>query len=474
MGGLAFALGPDSIETLAAQGGSPGRRPNMVFFLGEGVRSDAFSFMGNPIVKTPVQDRLAKESMVFQNAFVTNALSVPSRSTFLTGLYSHTHGNVDNQVKPLPQDIPLISDLLRQAGYEVAMFGRANVDLEDRYWDYYWGFKGWVKYYQPLMRECVAGQWSDPKICHGYVDDLVTDRAIQWLEQKHEKPFCAFIWFNAPHAPFYRPRRLLDLYNGIKIPKPETFDDDLKHPPYPGKTSALPQAINKIGTDNVGDDDPRTLEELVKNYYAGVEDNDQNIGRVLQSLEGTNSLDETAIIYTSDHGFFLGEWRMYDKRFMYEPSIRVPLMVRYPRLIKPGVCHETALNVDIAPTMLELAGAQVPAAIQGRSLMPFLTGQTPEDWRKDWLYEYFEYPGSEHVRPHRGVRNERYKLLHFHKLPQFPHLADEFELYDLQNDRGELVNLYGQPEYESLTRQLIERIAQLRKETNDDTVDVTT
>ncbi|MGH7981151.1 MAG: sulfatase-like hydrolase/transferase, partial [Limisphaerales bacterium] len=378
MGGLALALGADPLDSLAAGDESPTRPPNLVFFLGEGVRCDTFSFSGNPIIQTPVQDRLASESMVFRNAFVTNALSVPSRSTFLTGLYSHTHGNVDNQVKPIPRDIPLISDLLRQAGYEVAMFGRANVDVEDRYWDYYFGFKGWIKYYHPLMRECVSGQWSDPKICDGYVDDLVTDRALRWLKQKHEKPFCAFIWFNAPHAPFYRPRRLLDLYNGVKIPKPATFDDDLKHPPYPGKTSAVVQAKNKIGTDNVGDDDPRTLEEVVKDYYAGVVDNDQNIGRVLQSLEQTNRLDETAIILTSDHGFFLGEWRMYDKRFMYEPSIRVPLMVRYPRLIKPGVRNDTVLNVDIAPTMLELAGVDVPATIQGRSLMPLLTGNTPE------------------------------------------------------------------------------------------------
>jgi arylsulfatase A-like enzyme len=474
LGGLAMAMGPGSLETLATPGASPGRKPNFVFFLGEGVRNDSFSFMGNPIVQTPVQDRLAKESMVFQNAFVTNALSVPSRSSFLTGLYSHTHGNVDNQVKPIPQDIPLISDLLRQAGYEVALFGRANIDVEDRYWDYYFGFKGWVKYYHPLMRECVAGKWSDPKIVDGYVDDLVTDRALQWLEQKHEKPFCAFIWFNAPHAPFYRPRRLLDLYNGVKIPKPETFDDDLKDPPYPGKTSAIRLAYNKIGTDNLGDDDPRTLEEVAKDYYAGIVDNDQNIGRVLQSLDKTNRTDDTAVILTSDHGFFLGEWRMYDKRFMYEPSIRVPLMVRYPALIKPGICNATALNVDIAPTLLELAGVRVPASIQGRSLVPLLTGEPPDDWRTDWLYEYFEFPAAEHVRPHRGIRNERYKLIHFHAVHGFPDLADEFELYDLQQDPGELQNLYGRPEYASLTRQLLERLAQLRKETGDRTTDATT
>ncbi|MGH7950424.1 MAG: sulfatase family protein [Limisphaerales bacterium] len=473
LGGL--ALSQSALETLVADEVSAGHKPNLVVFLGEGVRCDEFSCTGNLIVQTPNQDRIAREGMVFRNAFVVNALSVPSRSSVLTGLYSHTTGNVDNQVRPIPHDFPLISDFLRQAGYEVAMFGRANVDVEDRYWDYYFGFKGWIKYYHPLLREGIAGKWSEPKIHDGYVDDLVTDRALHWLEQKHEKPFCAFVWFNAPHAPFYRPRRLLDLYNGVKIPKPATFDDDLKHPPYPGKPRALAQAKNKIGTDNLGDDDPRTLEEVVKDHYAGVVDNDQNIGRVLQVLWRTGQLDDTAILLSSDHGFFLGEWRMYDKRFMHEPSIRVPFMVRYPRMVKAGsVCEQMVLNVDIAPTILELAGIQVPVTMHGRSLVPLLKGEPPEDWRKDWLYEYFEYPGAEHVRPHRGVRTERYKLIHYHKLPQYPELAEEFELYDLQNDPGELHNLHGQADYATLTRQLMDRISKLRKETGDQTTDETT
>ena len=471
LGGL--TLGQGGLEGLVAQGVPPGRKPNLVVFLGEGVRWDEFGCTGNSIIDTPHQDRIAREGMTFRNAFVTYALCAPSRSSMLSGYYTHTTGIVDNRMNhPIPKDIPLVSDFLRQAGYEVAFLGKAHVKggLKDRDWDYYFAFNGAsANYYRPNLTEGIAGQYSESKTYEGYVDDLVTDRALGWLDQKREKPFCLLLNFCAPHAPYYRPRRLLDRYNGVKIPKPATFDDDLKQPPYPGKPSAVVEATNKVGTTFTSDA-ARTLEEVVKDHYAGVEDNDQNIGRVLQWLERSGQLDETAIILTSDHGYFLGEWRMFDKRFMHEPSIRVPFVVRYPKLVKAGTSSDQmALNVDIAPTLLELAGVPVPAAMHGQSLVPLLKGESPENWRKDWLYEYFEYPENEHVRPHRGVRTERYKLIHYHTPTRFPDLAEEFELYDLQNDPGENHNLHGQPGSEALTRQLLDRIAALRRETGDRT-----
>jgi arylsulfatase A-like enzyme len=473
LGGL--ALGSGSFGSITDTG-SAGRKPNFVFFLGEGLRWDEFSCMGNPILRTPNMDRIAHEGMRFKNAFVTNALCLPSRACILTGVYSHTTGAIDNRDRPIPQNFPLVSDLLREAGYEIAFFGKSHVQggLQDRYWDYYFGFNGQAKdYYHPMLVEGTAGQFSEPKKYDGYVDDVITDRALEWLGQKHDKPFCLFLWFWSPHAPFYRDRKDLDLYNGVTIPKPPTFDDDLKG--YPGKPSAFVEANNKIGTSQVGSDDPRSLEELVKDHYAGVVNNDEHVGSVMESLEHSGQLDDTAIILSSDHGFFLGEWRCYDKRFMHEPSIRVPLMVRYPRKVAAGsVCEKMALNVDIAPTMLELAGLPVPATMQGRSLMPLLRAAPPDDWRTDWLYEYFEYPDAEQVRPHRGVRTELYKLIHYHKLPDYPDLAEEFELYDLQNDPGEEDDLCGQPEYESLTQHLLDRIQSLRKETGDQTTDATT
>ncbi len=478
VGGLALTQAP--LETLAGNEQPSRRQPNIVVFLGEGLRYDELSCMGHPIVQTPNMDRIAREGMSFRNAFVTNALCLPSRASLLTGMYSHSVNAVGNEPTsqhstdtgngngPIPHEIPLVSDLLHQAGYETGFFGKAHIKggLKDRHWDYYFGFNGRADYYNPVLTEGIAGKYSETEPLEGYLDDVVTDRALTWLEKEREKPFCLFLNPFAPHAPFYRARRHLDLYNGVKIPKPATFDDDLKG--YPGKPSAFVQANNKIGTTILGDDNPRTLEEVVKDHYAGVADNDENFGRILDWLEHSGRLNDTVIILTSDHGFFLGEWRMYDKRFMHEPSIRVPLMVRYPAMIKAGsVSEQIALNVDIAPTLLEFAGIDTPTAMHGRSLVPLLKGEPPKTWRKDWLYEYFEYPQWEHVRPHRGVRTERYKLIHYYKLSAYPDLPEEFELYDLQRDPGELTNLHGKPGHAALTQDLLKRITELRKETSD-------
>jgi arylsulfatase A-like enzyme len=407
-------------------------------------------------------DRIAQEGITFRNAFVVNALCLPSRASILTGLYSHSTGAIDNNDRPIPRKVPIVSDILLNAGYEVAFLGKSHVkgSLRDRYWDYYFGFTGQADYYHPQIAEGVAGKYGPEKTYRSYVDDLVTDKAVGWLKQRQDKPFCLFLWFYAPHAPFYRTRRHLDLYNGISISKPSTFDDDLKG--YTGKPRAFAEADNKIGTTILGDDDPRSLEELVKNHYAGVVDNDENVGRVLQVLDHTGKLDDTVILLSSDHGFFLGEWRMYDKRFMHEPSIRVPLVVRYPRMVKAGLaCEKMALNLDLAPTIIELAGLKPPHSMQGQSLVPLMKGLQPASWRKDWLYEYYEYPGEQQVRPNRGIRTERYKLIHYYEPPE------EFELYDLAEDPGELHNLYGDHRYADLTAQLRDRINRLRKETGD-------
>lgn len=450
----------------AALGGPPAaadRRPNFLLLVGEGLRSDELSFTGNPIIHTPNLDRLGYEGIHFKNAFVINALCSPSRATILTGLYSHTTGCLDNRNRLIPHQFPIFTDLLHQAGYETGCFGKAHIReaLTDRYWDYYFGFDGAsTDYYHPKIAEGSKGHVGELKTHHGYVDDLVTEKAVSWLSQERDKPFCCVFMFQAPHAPFYRSRRNLDLYNGVRIPKPITFDDDLKG--YPGKPRAFADADNKIGTTILGADDPRSLEEMVKDHYAGVVNNDQNFHSLLEALEKTGKLDDTVILLTSDHGFFLGEWRFYDKRFMHEPSIRVPLLIRYPKLIQAGTTVEKmALDLDLAPTILELAGVEVPKEMQGQSLVPFLKGSEPPSWRKDWLYEYYEYPGNQQVKPHRGVRTDRYKLIHYYEPPE------EFELYDLESDPGEIYNLHGDPRYADLFHSLMDRLHQLRVETGD-------
>jgi len=439
------------------------QRPNLVVFMGEGLRFDEFSSAGNKILSTPNMDRIGREGFVFRNAFVVNALCLPSRATFLTGLYSHMTGAVSNVEGTIPSQIILISDLLHERGYETAFIGKSHIKgaLKNYYWDYYFGFAGQADYYRPVLTEGVRGQFGDPKEYSGeYVDDLLTQMAVEWLRQKHERPFCLFLWFYAPHAPFYRPRRMVNLFNGVPIAKPATFDEDLTG--YAGKARATAEADNQIGSAEVGTDDPRSLEELVKDHYAGVESNDENVGKVMKELERQRILDQTAIILTSDHGFLLGEHHFYDKRLMYEPSIRIPMMVRYPpRIAAGGRSDKMALNLDIAPTMLDLGDISAPPEMQGKSLMPIAEGKSVSNWRTDWLYEYYEYPGWENVKPCRGIRTERYKLIHFFLPPE------EFELYDLQVDPDEEHNLYGLPQYKDLAKELYERLKELRVQTDD-------
>ncbi len=436
-------------------------QPNIVCILGEGLRYDEFSVTGHPILKTPNMDRIAKEGFRFRNAFVINALCLPSRATILTGLYSHSTGAVSNEEGVLPETFKLVSDMLHDAGYETAFVGKSHVRgaLTNRYWDYYFGFIGQADYYRPVITEGFKGKYSEPKLYEGeYVDDLLTRKTIEWLKHERTKPFCLFLWFYAPHAPFYRPRRMVNMFNGVSIPVPPTFNEDLEG--YPGKPHDVAHGDNQIGSSEVGTDDPRSLEELVKDHYAGVQDNDENVGRLIHELERQAQLDKTAILLSSDHGFFLGEHHFYDKRLMYEPSIRIPMMVRYPSRIPANkTSDKMVLNLDIAPTMLDIAGLQIPNEMQGKSMLPLMQGKDVP-WRKDWLYEYYEYPGFENVPPCRGVRTERYKLIHYF-------LTDEYELYDIEADPDERTNLYGKQGMEAITQQLKMRLTELRRETGD-------
>jgi arylsulfatase A-like enzyme len=452
---LASAMAP---HDLLAQANT--KPPNLIFFLGEGHRADALSIRGNAIAKTPNHDRIGREGMLFENAFCTNALCAPARAVALTGMYSRSTGALSNEHldKPLPDDIPLFTDLLHEAGYEVAILGKVHIcnGVEERYWDYYFGHNDPSNdYADPYFKEGRKGRIGQEIQYHNvYPDDLVTDRALAWLDEEHgDKPFCLLIWWVAPHEPFFRPRRHQDLYRGVETPKPDTFDDDLKG--YPGKPKGFVNATNKVGTTTshpaVG-----SLEGLMKDYYAGLVALDENVGRIFDYLEKTKILDDTAILHTSDHGFFLGEWRLFDKRLMHEPSIRVPMMVRYPKRIPAGtVRREAVLDIDLAPTFLDLAGAPVPKTMQGKSILP-LAKTADATFRPEWYYEYYEWPNPEGVPPCQGIRTEQYKLIEYTLEPH------EFELYDLKADPKEKHNLYGKPEYAAVQKHLARRLDQLR------------
>ncbi len=462
-GGVAVmgAMLTSSVPAIAAAKPA-NKRPNLLFIYTEGQRADALSIAGHPILQTPNQDRIGREGVRFTNAFCTNALCAPARATTLTGLWSRSSGALDNQFlnTPLPSDIPIFTDLLHEAGYETAILGKVHTrnGVKERYWDYYLGFNApATNYYHPVFAEGRKGEVGPEKVYSKYCDDFVTDRALDWLkEDRGDRPFCLLLWYQTPHAPFYRPRRHLDLYNGVSIPKPATFDDDLKG--YPGKPRCFAEAQNKIGTTVMGDA-ARSLEELCKDYYAGLVAVDENIGRVLAHLEESGQLDETAIVHSSDHGYFLGEWRLFDKRLMHEPSIRVPMMIRYPERVRSSqVCNEMVLDVDLAPTILDLAGVEIPKSMQGKSVMKLAESEKTE-WRQEWLYDYYEYPGPERVKPHRGVRTKTHKLIHYYTEPQ------EFEMYDLANDPLERNNLYGDPSHAAIQSDLTARLDRLLQET---------
>ncbi len=425
-----------------------GKRPNFVIMMTDDQRADAMGCAGHPFLRTPNMDRLAREGLRFRNAFVTNSLCAPSRATLLTGVYSHTHGVIDNKDRAIKPGLPILPEMLREAGYEVAFCGKSHVSgaLRDRKWDYYFGFKGQGRYLQPLIAEGTDGK--DERY-DGYMDDVVTDHAVAWLKRKHYRPFCLFLWFKAPHRSWERAPRHADLFKDVRVPVPHTWNDDKSG--WPGKPQAFVKADNKFGNAP----DVQSFEKVVKDYCSTLTAVDENVGKVLAALKETGALDDTAIVYTSDNGFFLGEWHLYDKRLMHEPSIRVPWLIRYPKRIQPGTVSDAmVLNIDVAPTVLELAGAPRPAHLHGQSTVPLFAGK-PTPWRKDWLYEYFEYPAVHSVRKHRGIRTDRYKLIHYFEEPQ------EWELYDLLTDPGEERNLAGDRAYAGLRKRLQARMAQL-------------
>ena len=428
---------------------SPGERPNFVFFLTDDQRWDGMSCAGHPIILTPTIDRIAREGVRFENTFVTTALCGPSRASFLTGLYSHNHGVRRNETA-LSLRYRTFPEYLKDAGYETAFIGKwHNSDLgRNRRLDYYFGFRGQGWYYDPIIRENDGPE----KEYKGHVTDILTDKAIAFLEKDHPKPFCLLVWFKAAHRSFHPAERFKTIYQDVDIPRPFNFNDD-----YRGRPDAVRNANMKIGDFA----DIPDYETFVKDYYRCLLGVDENVGRVLDVLDRLALADNTAIFFASDNGFFIGERRFFDKRFMYEESIRIPLLMRYPKMASPNqVESRMVLNVDLAPTILDLVGLPVPKDMDGMSFYPLIKG-SETDWRKDFLYEYYEYPGPHSARKCRGIRTEKWKYIHFFEEPQ------EFELYNLLDDPHEMNNLIRDPENKSVIDGLRARMRQLRDQLGD-------
>jgi arylsulfatase A-like enzyme len=482
---------------LAGCGGRQGRprqeKPNILFIMTDDHAAHAIGCYGSRINKTPNIDRIAKEGMRFSNCFCTNSICAPSRAVILTGKYSHLNGVIDNNVE-FDGGQETFVKLLQKGGYETAVIGKWHLKSEPTGFDHYeilTGSWGQGEYFDPLFS--VDGREEKTK---GYVTDIITDKCIGWLKKrKKDKPFCLLYHHKAPHRNWQPDAKHARMYEDVEIPEPETFNDDyatrcdaarqqemmIEHHLTPGDLKVAPPkempGEDLPGWENKGvhgeywspsmelygqELKKWKYQRFIKDYLRCVASVDDNVGRMLKFLDKAGLAEDTVVIYTSDNGFYLGEHGWFDKRFMYEESLRMPLIVRYPGVIEAGgVNEDMVLNLDFAPTLLGFAGVPMPEDMQGESFSRLLQGQAAGDWRESMYYHYYEYPGWHAVKRHYGVRTKKYKLIHFY------YDIDAWELYDLQKDPHELNNVYGDAGYADVVKQLKDELEQLRRRFKD-------
>jgi arylsulfatase A-like enzyme len=470
-------------------------RPNIIFILSDDHATNAISAYNDlykQIAPTPNIDRIANEGAILTNAFSTNAICGPSRASILTGKYSHVNkyyknfkgGNFDGSQWTYPK-------ALQKGGYQTAMIGKWHLASTPQGFDYYkyhidHGEQG--VYWDPTYNE--NGVAVKEK---GYATNITTNFALNWLDGRNkETPFCLLLQYKAPHREWSPDKKYEDSWKNQDLPYPDTFNDhyagrektagdthmtmdffnrkDMKLTPpdsLSGKKLAKWFDYGNNPGEIVTPNDTLTGEDLrkwkyqryIKDYLATIKSVDDNIGRVLNYLKENGLEENTIIVYASDQGFFLGEHGWFDKRFMYEESLRMPFLIRYPKGIAPKtVVQDIVSNIDIAPTILEMAGIPIPKEVQGKSFYQNLKGKTPKDWRQSMYYHYYEYPFWHHVQPHYGIRNERYKLIHFY------YDVDLWEFYDLKKDPSEMNNLIHSIKYADLIEKTKKELMDLKKE----------
>ncbi|MDZ4286350.1 MAG: sulfatase, partial [Prosthecobacter sp.] len=427
------------------RGAEPSLRPNIMFILIDDLRPDALSCSGHPFVKTPNIDRIALEGATFRNAFVTTPLCFPSRASFLSGQYAHRNGIKYAQDRaPLGHRLNTFPRLLQRAGYETAFMGKWHLGNEEIPAP---GIDRWVTF-----RE--QGEYVDPKLnidgkfetTKGYLTDLLTDHAIEFITRRRSKPFLVYLSHKAVHAPFIPAERHKDLFADIPIIRALSAQDTLE-----GKPVLRRPGINL----SPNDPDVHSSDEMIRNQLRCLIAVDEGIKRIFDALEQTKQLDQTMIVFTSDHGYFWGEHDLGGKHGPYDEALRIPLLLRYPKLIKPGSKFDPfVLNIDLAPTMLDVANVPVPDSMQGRSLLPLLNGNTAGA-RTSFLAEFFLGNGTNRFPTWQAVRNARWKYIRYTDWPEMD------ELYDLQADPMEMRNLINEPRAEtarSETRIELERL----------------
>lgn len=490
-------------------------RPNIIFIMSDDHAVRAVSAYGDSLIHTPNLDRIANEGMLFKNSFVTNSICAPSRAVMLTGKYSHLNGLRDNRDEFDGSQITF-PKLLQMAGYQTSIIGKWHLKTTPTAFDYWNILIDQGEYYNPRMIEM-----GDTLNHIGYTSDLITDMALDQLSKRDlSKPFCMLFHHKAPHRNWMPNPKYFDLFKDKEIPIPANLHDD-----YTNRTRAAREQDLRIedmflsmdmklheeyyGTETGTGGGPKSFDagrswknsyerltpeqkaawdahydpinkkykearltgkaltewkyrRYMEDYLASVASVDESVGRILDYLDQYGLAENTIIVYTSDQGFYLGEHGWYDKRFMYEESLRMPLMIRYPKAVQSGSYNEDiVLNLDFAPTFLDFAGIDIPDDMQGRSLRSIMSGKAPSDWRTSMYYEYFEFPHGWHsVKKHYGVRTKDYKLIRF-----YDDNWEEWELFDLAKDPNEMNNVSEDPSYQKLRQELFIELNKLRRST---------
>ncbi len=506
------------IESVFSQVTKNSKRPNIIFIMSDDHAYQAISAYDKRLIETPNIDRIARMGMLFTNASVTNSICAPSRATILTGKHSHLNGKIDNHFHFDTTNITF-PQLLQQAGYQTAMFGKLHFGNNPKGFDQFKILPGQGAYYNP---DFITKHQGNIQV-EGYVTDIVTDMTLDWLktERKTDQPFMLMYLHKAPHRSWLMAERHLEEFTSKKFPEPRTLFDDysgrtspvaeaemniLKHMSWAGDNKVSPELMDELGIREIGFDKARYKNEFsrlntaqaenfkraytkvnadfkktyptmtdadklrwkyqryMQDYLGTIKAVDENVGRLLDYLEANNLMENTIIVYTSDQGFYLGEHGWFDKRFIYDESFKTPLLVAWPGKVKPGSrSDELVQNLDFAQTFLEAAGVSAPADMQGESIIPVLTGQTGK-WTRDAVYyHYYEYPAEHMVNRHYAIVTKDYKLIHYY------FVEDKWELIDRKKDPMELKNVYDDPAYAKVRKDLHARLEKLRKKYKDNT-----
>ena len=491
------------------------KRPNIVFIFSDDHANHAIGAYDGwlkDVNPTPNIDALARRGMLFQNSFCTNSICGPSRAVILTGKHSHKNG-FRNNGDQFDGDQPTFPKMLRSAGYSTAMIGKWHLKTEPQGFDYWDILRGQGDYYNPVL----INKDGDRTV-EGYCTDIVTDLAIDWLKEnvKSDKPFMLMCQHKAPHRTWMPPKRYLTLYDDVKIPEPKTLFDrwednaesirwqeqevdrdmHLGHDLFVDEANRKNHPSKHVDTDESGTQNKQRMTPLqlaawdkafgpkndafgkanlkgkelvrwkynryIRNYLRCVRTVDDCVGRITKLLNENGIAENTIVIYSSDQGFYLGDHGWFDKRLMYEESLKMPLIVSWPGVTKPGTVNKDLVqNLDYAETFLEMARASIPDDMQGRSLVPLLKGETVQDWRKSIYYHYYAYPSIHMIPRHFGIRTKSEKLIKFYHY-------DQWEYYDLQADPDELTNQYKNEKHSERIAALKNQLVALQKKYEDD------